>query len=69
MQKESLTPCYPILWSGFEFSNRNADDELWAKEAESRIDAYEKGEISAIPAKDVFEKLTNNAPAMRITVI
>ena len=45
------------LLSSFEFSDRNAVDELWAKEAESRIDAYEKGEIRAIPAKDVFEKI------------
>ena len=27
------------------------------KEAEARIDAYEKGEIDAIPAKDVFDPL------------
>lgn len=45
------------LLSSFEFSDRNAVDELWAKEAESRIDAYERGEIDAIPAKDVFEKV------------
>ena len=45
------------LLSSFEFSERNAIDELWAKEAESRIDAYERGEISAIPAKDVFDKI------------
>ena len=32
-------------------------DELWAQEAESRIDAYERGEITAIPAKKVFEKI------------
>ena len=45
------------LLSSFEFSDRTVVDELWAKEAESRIDAYERGEISAIPAKDVFEKI------------
>lgn len=45
------------LLSSFEFSDRNVVDELWAKEAESRIDAYERGEIGAIPAKDVFEKV------------
>lgn len=45
------------LLSSFEFSSRNAIDELWAQEAESRIDAYERGEISAIPAKEVFEKI------------
>lgn len=45
------------LLASFEFSDRNAVDELWAKEAESRLDAYERGEINAIPAKDVFKKI------------
>ncbi|PKN27051.1 MAG: hypothetical protein CVU64_16585 [Deltaproteobacteria bacterium HGW-Deltaproteobacteria-21] len=31
-------------------------DELWAKEAESRIDAYEKGKIKAITLEKVLEK-------------
>jgi len=33
-----------------------AIDELWAKEAESRIDAYETGNIKAISAEHVFGK-------------
>ena len=44
------------LLSSFEFPSRKTIDALWANEAESRIDAYDKGEIGAIPAKDVFEK-------------
>ncbi|MBW1901070.1 MAG: addiction module protein [Deltaproteobacteria bacterium] len=31
-------------------------DELWANEAEDRIDAYDQGEIKAIPLKKVLEK-------------
>ncbi len=31
-------------------------DELWAKEAESRIDAYEQGKIKAIALEKVLEK-------------
>jgi putative addiction module component (TIGR02574 family) len=31
-------------------------DELWAKEAEARIDAYERGEIKAISIHEVFGK-------------
>ena len=31
-------------------------DELWAKEAESRIDAYERGKIRAVSLEKVFEK-------------
>ena len=45
------------LLSSFEFPSRKTIDELWAQEAESRIDAYERGEITAIPAKEVFENI------------
>ena len=45
------------LLSSFEFPSRRTIDELWAHEAENRIDAYERGEITAIPAKEVFEKI------------
>lgn len=34
-------------------------DELWAEEAEDRIDAYEAGELEAIPAEEVFKKYEN----------
>lgn len=37
----------------------SAIDQLWAQEAESRIDAYERGEIEAIPAEDVFNAIKN----------
>ena len=43
------------LLSSFEFPSRKTIDVLWAKEAEARIDAYDKGEINSIPAKDVFD--------------
>lgn len=45
------------LLSSFDFTSRKEIDEIWAKEAENRIDAYERGEISAISAKEVFEKI------------
>jgi hypothetical protein len=31
-------------------------DELWAKEAEGRIDAYEKGKIKAVTLERVLKK-------------
>ena len=31
-------------------------DELWAKEAENRIDAYERGNIKAVSLEKVLEK-------------
>lgn len=45
------------LLSSFEFPSRKKLDALWAEEAESRIDAFEQGKITAIPIKDVFEKI------------
>jgi len=32
-------------------------DALWADEAEDRIDAFERGEMEAIPARDVFGEI------------
>ena len=31
-------------------------DEIWSKEADARVEAYNQGEIDTIPAKDVFAK-------------
>ena len=31
-------------------------DKLWAKEAENRIDAYEKGQLKSISLKKVLQK-------------
>ena len=45
------------LLSSFEFQSRNAIDALWAQEAVDRIDAFERGEMAGIPAKDVFAEI------------
>ncbi|MBI4850139.1 MAG: addiction module protein [Nitrospirae bacterium] len=45
------------LFFSFEFPSRKIIDDLWAQEVESRIDAFERGEITAIPAEEVFEKI------------
>ena len=45
------------LLTSFEFPSRKTIDDLWAKEVESRIDAFEKGEIREPPAKVVFEEI------------
>ena len=47
------------LITSFDFPSRKSIDELWGKEAESRIDAFERGEIEAVSASDVFEKIEN----------
>lgn len=32
-------------------------DELWVREAEDRLDAYDRGEIKAVPAEEVFNRI------------
>ncbi len=36
--------------------NQQEIDAAWAMEAASRIDAFERGELKAIPAHEVFQK-------------
>ena len=45
------------ILASFDFPTRKRIDESWAKEAEDRIDAYERGDIKAIPAGAVFERI------------
>jgi putative addiction module component (TIGR02574 family) len=30
-------------------------DELWAREAEDRLDAHERGELKPVPVREVFD--------------
>jgi putative addiction module component (TIGR02574 family) len=48
------------LLTSFEFQRRKIIDALWAQEAEDRIEAFERGEMAAIPAKDVFAEIEKN---------
>lgn len=43
--------------SSFNYPAQNKVDELWAMEAEERIDAYEQGQIGSTPAEKVFEEI------------
>ena len=45
------------LFFSFDQSHRKRLDQLWAAEAESRINAFEHGDFAAIPADDVFAEL------------
>ncbi len=49
------------LLSSFELPSRGTIDSLWAQEAEDRIDAFERGEMAAIPARDVFTEIENSS--------
>jgi putative addiction module component (TIGR02574 family) len=48
------------LLTSFEFQSRKRIDALWAEEAEDRIDAFERREMAAIPARDVFGEIEKN---------
>lgn len=45
------------IFLSFDFLSRNENDALWSKEAEDRIDAYDKGKIKSTPASQVFERI------------
>ena len=45
------------ILASFEFPERKQIDELWAQEAEDRLEAYERGEIESTPAKKVFDDI------------
>ena len=45
------------LLSSFDFPARQEVDALWAAEAEDRIEAYDRGEMRAIPADEVFARI------------
>jgi putative addiction module component (TIGR02574 family) len=39
--------------------------KLWAEEVESRLEAYERGELKAIPGEEVFARLREKFPKQR----
>ncbi len=45
------------LFQSFDRSVSSKIDAAWAEEVESRIDAYEYGEIKASSAEDVFARI------------
>jgi putative addiction module component (TIGR02574 family) len=45
------------ILTSFDTPERRANDSAWAKEAEERIAAFDRGEIAATPAAMVFEKI------------
>jgi putative addiction module component (TIGR02574 family) len=49
------------IWASFEFPARHESDAAWAKEAEDRINAYERGEAGSSPASEVFKEIDQQA--------
>ncbi|HVQ39896.1 MAG TPA: addiction module protein [Pyrinomonadaceae bacterium] len=40
-------------------------DELWAGEADDRLHAYDRGELKAVPAEKVFDRIKQRQPKCR----
>lgn len=45
------------ILASFDFPGRQEIDDLWSREAEERIDAFERGDISVKSAKKVFDEI------------
>ncbi len=45
------------LLASFENPPDPALDELWAREAEDRLDAYDRGELGSVSAEEVLAKI------------
>ncbi len=45
------------LLDTFNMATRRSIDKAWAEEAESRIDAYDRGMIETVPVSKVFEEI------------
>ncbi len=46
------------ILSSLNLSPPQEIDQLWAREAEDRLDAFERNKIGAISAKEVFEGIS-----------
>jgi len=49
------------ILASFEFPTDEGVDAAWAKEAEDRIDAFNRGDIGSTPAKEVFKEINRQA--------
>jgi putative addiction module component (TIGR02574 family) len=45
------------ILSSLDLATQQENDRLCAQEVESRIDAYERGELKTVPADEVFKKI------------
>ncbi|OGS21885.1 MAG: hypothetical protein A3J83_04665 [Elusimicrobia bacterium RIFOXYA2_FULL_40_6] len=45
------------VFNSFDYHGKDNFDTLWAREAENRIDAFDKGILKAVSAKKVFRKI------------
>ncbi len=45
------------LLATFDFPSRTAIDAAWDAEVEDRLEAFERGDMQAIPADEVFRRI------------
>ncbi len=45
------------LLATFDFPSRTEIDTLWRAEVEDRLEAFERGDMQAIPADEVFRRI------------
>lgn len=45
------------LLTSFDAASRKAVDTAWARESESRIDAYEAGKLQSVPLNEVINRI------------
>jgi len=50
------------LLSSLDSPSGRSIDELWALEAEDRIDAFERGEIKAVSSREAFQAIKERSP-------
>ncbi len=51
------------ILASFDFQGRAENDAAWAKEADARLAACNRGEIPTVPAAVVFEKIEKKCGA------
>jgi putative addiction module component (TIGR02574 family) len=49
------------ILSSFDLRDQREIDALWADEAEDRLDAFERGDVKAIPAAEVFRSIKRSS--------
>ncbi len=49
------------ILASFEFPARQDLDAAWGREAEDRLEAYDRGEIPSLPASEVFKEIDQQA--------
>jgi putative addiction module component (TIGR02574 family) len=51
-----------LLPRTFDFPERQAIDARWAIEADDRVAAHERGEMTSLPADEVFRRIEKKPP-------